>query len=100
MDLEDQFISVVNRVTPSVVAIQTETGIGSGVIFDQQGDVDAVPDHERQPLEEGSVTISRAGTTATYPARVVLVASMNPCPCGHAGDPAVACTCLPDQVDR
>ena len=54
----------------------------------------------REPLEEGAVTISRAGTAATYPARFTLVAAMNPCPCGHAGDAAVPCTCLPDAVDR
>jgi magnesium chelatase family protein len=54
----------------------------------------------REPLEEGAVTISRAGTAATYPARFTLVAAMNPCPCGRAGDPAEQCTCLPDAVDR
>jgi magnesium chelatase family protein len=54
----------------------------------------------REPLEEGAVTISRAGTAATYPARFTLVAAMNPCPCGHSGDPAEPCTCLPDAVDR
>jgi len=54
----------------------------------------------REPLEEGTVTISRAGATATYPARFQLVAAMNPCPCGHAGDPAVPCSCLPDAVER
>ena len=54
----------------------------------------------REPLEEGTVTISRAGATATYPARFQLVAAMNPCPCGHAGDPAVPCSCLPEAVDR
>ena len=37
---------------------------------------------------------------ATYPARVTLVAAMNPCPCGHAGDPAAACSCLPDAIER
>jgi len=60
----------------------------------------SVLDTLREPLEEGAVTISRAGTTATYPARFTLVAAMNPCPCGHAGDPAEQCTCLPDAVDR
>jgi magnesium chelatase family protein len=54
----------------------------------------------REPLEEGAITISRAGSAATYPARFVLVAAMNPCPCGHMGDPSVECTCLPDAVDR
>jgi magnesium chelatase family protein len=60
----------------------------------------SVLDTLRQPLEEGAVTISRAGWSATFPARVVLIAAMNPCPCGHAGDPAAACTCLPDAVER
>ena len=54
----------------------------------------------REPLEEGAITISRAGSAATYPARFVLVAAMNPCPCGHTGDPSVECTCLPDAVQR
>ena len=54
----------------------------------------------REPLEEGAITISRAGGAATYPARFVLVAAMNPCPCGHAGDAGTECTCLPDAIDR
>ena len=54
----------------------------------------------REPLEEGAITISRAGGAATYPARFVLVAAMNPCPCGHAGDPGIECTCLPDAIER
>lgn len=54
----------------------------------------------REPLEEGAITISRAGGAATYPARFVLVAAMNPCPCGHDGDPGVECTCLPDAIAR
>ncbi|HEU5287184.1 MAG TPA: YifB family Mg chelatase-like AAA ATPase, partial [Candidatus Limnocylindria bacterium] len=59
-----------------------------------------VLDTLREPLEEGAITLSRAAAVATYPARVVLVAAMNPCPCGHAGDPQSACTCLPDAVER
>ena len=54
----------------------------------------------REPLEEGRVTISRAGAVATYPARFTLVAAENPCPCGRLGDPAGECTCLPDQIAR
>jgi magnesium chelatase family protein len=47
----------------------------------------------RQPLEDGDVTISRALTSATFPARITLVAAMNPCPCGFRGDRERACTC-------
>ena len=54
----------------------------------------------RQPLEEGFVTIARAARTAVFPARFVLVAAMNPCPCGFAGDPVHACRCTPLQVSR
>jgi magnesium chelatase family protein len=53
----------------------------------------------RQPLEEGRVTISRAATSLTYPARFMLVAAMNPCPCGFYGDPKRACTCTPKQIN-
>ena len=54
----------------------------------------------RQPMEEGCVMIARAARTATFPARFVLVAAMNPCPCGFAGDTARACRCTPQQVAR
>jgi magnesium chelatase family protein len=54
----------------------------------------------RQPLEDGMVTISRAAMTLTYPARFLFVAAMNPCPCGHAGDPHRACCCPPMSVQR
>lgn len=54
----------------------------------------------RQPLEEGVVTLVRAQGAVTYPARVTLVAAMNPCPCGFAGDPDRACTCSPGAVAR
>ena len=54
----------------------------------------------RQPLEDGHVTISRAAMTLGYPARVLLVAAMNPCPCGHAGDPARQCICPPLAVQK
>ena len=47
----------------------------------------------RQPLEDGEVTISRRLTSVTYPARLMLVAAMNPCPCGFAGDPERECIC-------
>ena len=59
-----------------------------------------VLDTLREPLEEGAITISRAGGAATYPARFVLIAAMNPCPCGHNGESGAECTCLPDVIDR
>ena len=54
----------------------------------------------RQPLEEGKVTISRALHSTTFPASFVLVASMNPCPCGYLGDARHACKCSPMQIER
>src|SRR5207249_1363645 len=54
----------------------------------------------REPLEDGRITISRAGAAATYPARTILVAAMNPCACGFFGDAERECRCLPDQVAR
>lgn len=52
----------------------------------------------RQPLEDGIVSISRAFGTLTYPARFILVAAQNPCPCGFATDSEKRCTCSPSQV--
>lgn len=54
----------------------------------------------RQPLEDGVVTISRANASLTYPARLMLVGALNPCPCGYYGDPLHECTCTPYQVQR
>jgi magnesium chelatase family protein len=54
----------------------------------------------RQPLEDGQVTIARAVTSLTYPARFMLAAAMNPCPCGYATDPVKECSCTPLQIQR
>jgi len=54
----------------------------------------------RQPLEEGQVRISRAAGTVAFPAAFTLVAAMNPCPCGFAGDAARACRCTPLAVQH
>ncbi|MDO4573125.1 MAG: YifB family Mg chelatase-like AAA ATPase [Clostridia bacterium] len=54
----------------------------------------------RQPLEDGFITVSRAANTATYPAEFVLVAAMNPCPCGNYGSRVNACRCASSQVQR
>ena len=54
----------------------------------------------RQPLEDGFITVSRAANTATYPAEFVLVAAMNPCPCGNYGSRIHECRCTSQQVQR
>ena len=74
----------------------------NGVLF-----LDELPEWDRrtldmlrEPLESGQVTVSRAARSAEYPARFQLVAAMNPCPCGWAGDPAGTCNCPPDTIQR
>ena len=55
----------------------------------------------RQPMEDRTVTIARAGeATITYPAKFMLVGAMNPCPCGYLGDSRKDCTCTPNMIDR
>ncbi len=54
----------------------------------------------RQPLEDGEVTVTRVQGTVTFPSQCMLVASMNPCPCGFAGDPAKLCRCSAAQIHR
>ncbi len=52
----------------------------------------------RQPLEDGIISVSRASGTLQFPAKFILVAAMNPCPCGYLNDPDRNCTCLPGQI--
>jgi len=73
-----------------------------GVLF-----LDELPEFDRrvlealrEPLETGHVDVARARRRARFPARFQLVAAMNPCPCGHLGDPRGRCRCTPDQVAR
>jgi magnesium chelatase family protein len=54
----------------------------------------------RQPLEDGMVTISRAQGTVSFPAKMMLIGAMNPCPCGYFGDSLRACTCTPTAITR
>lgn len=58
----------------------------------------AVLENLRQPLEDGTITVSRASGSVLFPARFMLIASMNPCPCGYVSDPAIACTCTPGKI--
>ncbi|MCR5553732.1 MAG: YifB family Mg chelatase-like AAA ATPase [bacterium] len=74
----------------------------NGVLF-----LDELPEYPRhsletlrQPLEDGVVTIARAQRTVTYPANFILVASMNPCPCGNYGSKEAVCTCTPSAVSK
>ena len=74
----------------------------NGVLF-----LDEMPEFDRrvlevlrQPLEEGHVTIARSARSAVFPARFVLVAAMNPCPCGFLGDERRACRCTPVQIAK
>ena len=59
-----------------------------------------VLDSLRQPLEEGAVTITRVNASLRYPAQLMLVTAMNPCPCGYYGDRTRACLCSPQQIRR
>ncbi len=74
----------------------------NGVLF-----LDELPEYKRsvlevmrQPLEDRHISISRAKTAVDYPASFMLVAAMNPCPCGHYNDPQHACTCAPGAVHK
>ena len=74
----------------------------NGVLF-----LDEMPEYNRssletlrQPLEDGLISVSRAAGTYEYPANFILVASMNPCPCGNFGSRDLTCTCSPNQVSK
>lgn len=74
----------------------------NGVLF-----LDEMPEFQRnvlellrQPLEDHEVSIARASMSLTYPARFILVASSNPCPCGFLGHPKIACHCAPVRVQK
>lgn len=93
----------------------SEVGLVGGGTFPRPGEVslahrgvlflDELPEYRkkalevlRQPLEDGTVTISRSSQTVTFPASCMLVAAMNPCPCGYSTDPTHECRCSPQQI--
>ncbi|HEY3381433.1 MAG TPA: YifB family Mg chelatase-like AAA ATPase [Vicinamibacterales bacterium] len=74
----------------------------NGVLF-----LDELPEFDRrvlevlrQPLEEGRIAVARAARTAVFPARFMLIAAMNPCPCGFLGDQTRVCRCTPNEIQR
>ncbi|MBQ3158400.1 MAG: ATP-binding protein, partial [Clostridia bacterium] len=74
----------------------------NGVLF-----LDEMPEYSRdsletlrQPLEDGKISVSRASGTIEYPANFILVASMNPCPCGNYGSKELTCSCSPSHIQR
>ena len=74
----------------------------NGVLF-----LDEMPEFQRatlemirQPLEDGTVTVSRVQSSMTFPARFILVAAMNPCMCGYFGHPRKRCRCSPNQIEK
>jgi magnesium chelatase family protein len=95
----------------------SEAGLGGGGSTPQPGEIslshngilflDELPEFNRrtlevmrQPLEDQCVTISRAMGSVTFPANLMLVAAMNPCPCGYRSDPKRQCNCSPMQIER
>lgn len=85
------------NITPGEVSVAH-----NGVLF-----LDELPEFKRstlevmrQPLEDGKVTVTRAAGTMTFPARSMLVAAMNPCPCGYHGDLKRECRCSPNQIQK
>jgi magnesium chelatase family protein len=72
-----------------------------GVLFlDELPEFGQALESLRQPLEDGVVTISRAAGSVTFPAKLMLIAAQNPCPCGYFGDTVRSCVCAPSQVAR
>src|SRR5487761_1135753 len=97
--------------------LNSETGLIGGGAIPRPGEVslahngllflDELPEFQRnvlevlrQPLEDGTVTIARASMSLTFPARFMLAAAMNPCPCGFFNDPSRECTCTPPIIQR
>lgn len=96
-------VSDVALVGGGVNALPGEISLAhNGVLF-----LDELPEYKkqvlevlRQPLEDGQMNVCRAKLSVTYPSRFMLIAAMNPCPCGHFNDPVHPCTCTPGQIHK
>jgi magnesium chelatase family protein len=85
-----------HRIKPGMISLAHR-----GVLFlDELPEFGAKLEVLRQPMEDRTVTISRASGSVTYPASIMLIAAQNPCPCGWHGDPERSCTCSPALVTR
>ena len=106
IELNDASIKIGPIIYGRTEALSTKIGLSivtvTGVLF-----LDELPEFRRnvlevmrQPLEDGSITVSRAMGSMNYPASFMLVAAMNPCVCGFLTDPQKECTCTPLQIQR
>ncbi len=115
--LNDQMPIITQRPIRAPHHTSSEASLIGGGAFSRPGEIslthrgvlflDELPEFHRdvleslrQPLEDGMITVSRAKGSYTYPAKFMLIAAMNPCPCGYANHPTKPCTCSAIQINR